>query len=81
MQRELEPWGGEVHLPRWLRRLLRRPPEPDDTPERRQEPRRPSGSDASVLQNANRAASGPMVDLYSEGRDLRRRGTSGRRGD
>jgi hypothetical protein len=22
--RQLEPWGGEVHMPRWLRRMLRR---------------------------------------------------------
>ena len=79
MARELEPWGGEVHMPRWLRRLLRRPPEPEDTPERAHEPH--AQSDRSVLENANRAATGAVVDLYKEGRDVRRRGTTGRRGD
>jgi hypothetical protein len=80
MARELEPWGGEVHVPRWLRRLLRRPPEAEDTPERRQEPRRADDT-TSVLHNANRAAAGPMADLYNEGRDMRGRGTTGKRGD
>ena len=32
MTRELEPWGGDVRLPRWLRRLLRRPEDVGDTP-------------------------------------------------
>jgi len=80
MARELEPWGGEVRLPKWLRRVLRRP-DPEDTPERAREPRRSPGSDRSALENANRAAVGPMTDLYNEGRQRRRQGSTGRRGD
>jgi hypothetical protein len=33
MAQEPQPWGGEVHLPGWLRRLLRRPPEEAPSPE------------------------------------------------
>jgi hypothetical protein len=66
--RELEPWGGEVKVPRWLRRVLRRP-EPEDSPERDREPKRPpQHTDRTVLENANRAAVGAMTDLYNEGR-------------
>jgi hypothetical protein len=70
-KQELEEWGGEVHLPRWLRRLLRRPEPPGDTPERATE-WRPPDSQASVTENANRAASGALVDLYNEGRSKMR---------
>jgi len=80
MARELEPWGGEVHMPGWLRRLLRRPREPGDTPERTREPHLPDHS-PTVLENANRAATGALVDLYKDGRETRRHGTTGRRGD
>lgn len=80
MARELEPWGGEVHLPRWVKKVLRRPPDADDTPERAAEPRRAKAG-PTPFENANRAATGAMVDLYNEGRDMRRRGTTGRRGD
>jgi hypothetical protein len=41
MPREPEDWGGEVHMPRWMRRLLRRPADTEDTPQKRGEPRRP----------------------------------------
>jgi hypothetical protein len=34
MAREPEEWGGEVRLPTWLRRMLRRPAPRDNTPER-----------------------------------------------
>ena len=34
-----------------------------------------------ALENANRAATGALVDLYNEGRERRRRGTTGPRGD
>jgi hypothetical protein len=36
MSREPEFWGGELHVPGWLRRLRKRPPA-DDTPERQRE--------------------------------------------
>jgi hypothetical protein len=72
MARELEPWGGEVRLPAWMRRVLRRPPEPEDTPERAEEPKR-SAYTSSVLENADRAALGPLTQIYAEGRRRRRR--------
>jgi len=38
---EPQPWGGEVHVPRWVRRLLRRPASgPTDTPEAAHEARK-----------------------------------------
>jgi hypothetical protein len=73
MARELEPWGGEVRLPAWMRRVLRRPPEPEDTPERAEEPTPPAYTSSSVLQNADRAALGPLTQIYAEGRRRRRR--------
>lgn len=71
MPRELEEWGGDVHLPAWLRRLLRRPAPADDTPERsREAPKAPTDS---VARAANRAAGGELLnDLYWEGRRKRR---------
>jgi hypothetical protein len=57
-----EPWGGEVRLPRWLRRLLRRPPDPGDSPERARErtrqERQPEQANASAAENIHRAGSG-----------------------
>ena len=70
MPRELEPWGGEVHLPRWLRRLLRRPEDPGPSPERMREPRRPAQPDVSVAENVDRAIFGG----FSEGHPGNRRG-------
>jgi hypothetical protein len=70
-KKELEEWGGEVHVPRWMRRLLRRPDPPGDTPERSSE-WRPPAAERTVTQNANRAASGALVDLYNEGRSEKR---------
>jgi hypothetical protein len=40
MTREPEPWGGEVRLPGWLRRMLRQPAPVDNTQERVHEGRR-----------------------------------------
>jgi hypothetical protein len=70
-ERPQEAWGGEVRLPRWLRRMLRRPESPGDTPEAAHEHRKPADG-PSVLENANRAATGPLVDLYREDRGERR---------
>jgi hypothetical protein len=64
---ELEEWGGEVHVPRWLRRLLHRPEPPGDSPEKATE-WQPPGRQGSVTENANRAGSGALVDLYNEGK-------------
>jgi hypothetical protein len=71
-KQELEEWGGEVHLPRWLRRVLRRPDPLGDTPERSSE-WTPPPPQRSVAENANRAATGVMADLYREGREGRRK--------
>lgn len=67
MSRQQEQWGGEVHMPKWLRRVLRRRELPDDTPERAHEARKPQDA-PSAFENANRAGSGALVDLYNEGR-------------
>ncbi len=69
--RQQEAWGGEVQLPRWLRRLLRRAEPPGDTPEGAHEKRKPQDG-PSVFENANRAAVGPLTDLYREDRARRR---------
>ena len=71
-ERQLEPWGGEVHMPRWVRRALRRPEPPGDSPEGAHEARKAKDG-PSVLQNADRAAAGPLTDLYVEGRTKRPR--------
>ena len=73
MPRELEPWGGELRMPGWLRRLLRRSEGPGDSPERAREPRRPQAPDVSVAENVNRAVLGGFSELQP------RRGTRGRR--
>ena len=70
--RQLEPWGGEMHMPRWLRRALRRPERPGNTPEAAHEARKERPG-ASVLENADRAGAGPMTQLYVEGRTKRPR--------
>ena len=67
MAREQEQWGGEVHLPGWLRRALRRPGPPDDTPEAAHEARKAQPT-ATVGQNADRASVGALTELYHEGR-------------
>ena len=63
MTRELQPWGGELRLPRLLSRLLRRPPDPGDSDERIHEARQPQEQTISVLENADRAIFG----AFSEG--------------
>jgi hypothetical protein len=62
MPRELEPWGGDVHLPRWFLRMIRRPLS-DDTPERVHERRQPVDHGISVAENVDRAIFG----AWSEG--------------
>ena len=69
--RQQDAWGGEVHVPRLLRRMLRRPEPPGPTPEAAHEARKPQPG-PSVLENANRASVGAMGDLYREGRTKRR---------
>jgi hypothetical protein len=62
-----EQWGGEVKMPTWLRRVLHMRELPDNTAERAHEARKPQGG-PTAYENANRAATGPLVDLYNEGR-------------
>jgi hypothetical protein len=69
--RQQEAWGGEVRMPGWLRRMLRRPEALGDTPEGAHEKRKPQPG-PSVGQNADRAAVGVMSELYHEGRTERR---------
>ena len=76
--RELEPWGGDVRMPRWLRRMLRRPETAEDTPEGAHEKRNPQPG-PTVGQNADRAAAGEMTQLYHEGRAERRAKRDARR--
>ena len=70
--RQLEPWGGEVHMPGWMRKLLRRRDPAHDTPEARHEKRKEQPG-ASVLENADRAGAGPMTQMYVEARTKRPR--------
>jgi hypothetical protein len=69
--RKQEAWGGEVHLPRWLRRVLHKPEPPGDSSEAAHEARKSQPS-VSVAQNADRAAVGPLSELYHEGKGRRR---------
>ena len=49
------------------------PMRPEDTPERAHERRQPQDDGVSVLENADRAAAGPLTQLYIEGRTKRPR--------
>jgi hypothetical protein len=69
--RQQEAWGGEVRMPRWLRRMLRRREPLGDTPEGAHEARKPQPG-PSVAQNADRASVGALSELYREGRTKRR---------
>lgn len=52
MAREQEDWGGEVRLPGWLRRLLRRPDPEVPTPQVAHEARK-ARSTLTAEQKAN----------------------------
>jgi hypothetical protein len=77
-RRELEPWGGEVHVPRWLRRLLRRPEPLEDTSEKGEE-WQPGPDARTPAENINHAAAGPLIDLYREDRSHGKVRSRGRR--
>ena len=65
MAQEPQPWGGEVHLPNWLRRLLRRPPEEALTPEAKHDARqRARARDQSAFEHMQ--ATGTVEPHYSE---------------
>ena len=68
MPRELQPWGGELHMPSWVRRVLRRRVEPGDSPERQHERRRPEQPSVSVAENVDRAVFGGFSDGHPDNR-------------
>ena len=74
-QRQLEPWGGEVHVPRWLRRLARRP-DSNDTPERAREAQHaalhPAQPTRSVHEQADIAIWGGFSEVHPGNRDGKR---------
>jgi hypothetical protein len=72
MPRELEPWGGEVRMPRWVARLLHRPV-PTDTDERAHERRKPEYPDVSVAENADRAIFGAWSEGHPGNRPRKKR--------
>jgi hypothetical protein len=75
MPRQLESWGGEVHLPHWLHRLLRRP-EPEDSPERARERRneayQPVQPDRTPVENVDRAILGGLSPWHPANQEPRR---------
>jgi hypothetical protein len=73
-----EPWGGDLHMPRWMRRVLHRPQPPGDTAEAEHEKRKPQEM-PTVAQNADRAMVGSLSELYVEGRAARKKASP--RGD
>jgi hypothetical protein len=69
-KRQQEAWGGEVQMPRWLRRVLRRPEPSEPTPQAAREARKPqSGRSAGHVDGS---ALGPMTDVYDGGSAARR---------
>jgi len=65
MERQGESWGGEVLVPAWLRRLLRRPViAATDTPERAHEARQTSQADVQALHRMR--AAGTLDAHHSE---------------
>jgi hypothetical protein len=75
-QRQPEPWGGEVRVPNWVRRLLRRQ-QGTDTPERATErgwERRHPAEGPTVAENVDRAIFGG----FSEGHPGNREAPRGR---
>jgi hypothetical protein len=73
MARELEPWGGELRMPRAMRWLLRRGPLPGDTPEAVHERRNAETPTITPLENLDRAVFGAFSEAYPDQRAPRRR--------
>jgi hypothetical protein len=73
MPRELEPWGGDLRLPRWLRRMMRRPEDPGPSGERVHERRQPQDANVSVAENVDRAVFGGFSEGHPGNRRERRR--------
>jgi hypothetical protein len=74
MGREPQEWGGEVRLPIWLRKILRRPADPTDTPGAAHEARKARATDDAALKHMQ--AAGTLAPHHSElagGKHERRR--------
>jgi hypothetical protein len=72
--RQLEPWGGELRVPGWVRRLLRRP-RGSDTPERSAErgwEQRHPKDGPSVQENVDRAIFGGFSEAHPGNREAPR---------
>ena len=72
MPRELEPWGGELRMPGWMRRILGRGPVPGDSAERIQERRNEETTTMTPLMNIDRAVFGAFSEAYPDKRAPRR---------
>jgi hypothetical protein len=73
MPRELEPWGGELRMPSWMRRVLRRKPDPGPSPERMHERHKPQDPGVSVAENVDRAIFGGFSEGHPGNRPKGRR--------
>ena len=73
MPRELEPWGGDLRMPSWLRRILRRKPDPGPSPERVHEGRQFKDPEVSVAENADRMIFGGFSEGHPGNRPKGRR--------
>ena len=71
MPRELEPWGGELRMPNWMRRLMGRGRAPEDTPELIHERRNAETTTMTPLMNLDRAVMGPWSESYPDKRKRR----------
>ena len=72
MPRELEPWGGELRMPGWMRRIFGRGPVPGDSAERIQERRNEETTTMTPLMNIDRAVFGAFSEAYPDKRAPRR---------
>jgi hypothetical protein len=73
MPQELEPWGGDLRMPDWLRRVLRRRSQPGPSAERIHEARQPQQPGLSVAENADRAIFGGFSEGHPGNGPKRRR--------
>ena len=72
MPRELEPWGGELRMPRLVRWLMRRGPAPGDSTEAVHERRNAETTTMTPLMNLDRAIMGPWSESYPDERAKRK---------
>ncbi|HEX5621648.1 MAG TPA: hypothetical protein VFX51_24700 [Solirubrobacteraceae bacterium] len=73
-----QAWGGDLHMPHWMRRVLHRPDPPADSAERVHEARKPQDT-PTVAENVDRAMVGSLSELYVEGQAARKKASP--RGD